>query len=94
MTITRHLIGYDQSSEEELINVRIPPEKEKAVLRLIELHADDPEAFDVYPLSPDQTARIADLLSCSLDPYHCDFFLQTFADLEEVRSRIAAVDAV
>lgn len=68
MTVTWHLRGFDKQTEYLAVDFAIPGAMPPVVRRLLPEAETDPEFVDPHEITPDQAARLAEVLGLIIDP--------------------------
>src|SRR3954463_6361694 len=71
------LVGYDPESEQLAYKRPIPASQLKAILRLVTLDADDPEARAAYPIPYPIVADICGMIQEPRPDRRFDYFLES-----------------
>ena len=86
VTTVHRLTGYDKVPEKLVAQFDIPETQFGLAKSVTEVGSDDPEAALSYPLKPEQAKRIAQAIGQSVDADRLLWFLEPFADWENIRS--------
>jgi hypothetical protein len=79
MTVSHRIVGYDTATDRQRFALEIPANRMSAVIRIVTINDDDPNAYESYELSDAQAREIANLVSSARLPSNLVFFLECFA---------------
>ena len=86
MSVIHRLTGYDKVSENLAAQFDVPISQLELAKSVAGVSSDDPEAALSYPLTPEQAKRIAQAIGQLVDADRHLWFLEPFADWEDIRS--------
>jgi hypothetical protein len=84
MKVQRYLRGYDTDSSALRVEFPVPDARLEAVKRVIHLYDDDPDAMDVYELTPDQAEKLAAAIGRKIKGDVYAYFLQAFDESDAI----------
>jgi hypothetical protein len=93
MKVQHYLLGYDKDGSTLRVEFQIPASRLETVKRVIHLYDDDPDATDVYELTPAQAEKLAAAVGRKIKGDAYAYFLQAFDEadaIDRARAKMAS----
>ncbi len=78
MSLDAKIVGFGRSSDQIEVEVDVPPNALRAVMRIAQVPSRDPDLMGTYSLDQRQLAMIADAVRVTIDPLKFAYFLEAY----------------